>query len=338
MTTFDKTQLILSYENHDNPTSLPPQHLLAVAQAYYQISSFKSAAEICSTLSSTYFSDPQFISFYGSSLRLAGDTAASVKIFTEYIENHEPTKEVLNNFSNALVDTGEIKQAISILNKLVLQYPDYNDARINLARFNRSPNDSPEPILSETSNSLTSLPDPLLAAFSTAEISLYKSKIKDSNLSSFSFNSSEMVSPNPNDAINETLQLTRDLAQSKPQIALKYLNEVHSKSEHFQSEHYVIAGTAYIALRLFADAEVSFLTALSNGISNLDIYLNLANLAAMRGDNILSRHWLSVAETNFPDHELVKRVRETLNSNDQSINLDAFQCNLSQATPGNFTS
>ena len=206
MSTIDKTQLILSYENHENPTSLPPQHLLAVAQAYYQISSFKEAADICSTLSSTYFSDPQFISFYGSSLRLAGETAAATNLFASYIEKHNPTKEVLNNYSNALVDTGDIDRRY-ILNKLVLEYPDYQDARNNLARFN-GPKPGTSPRQSESETTLTSLPDPLLAAFSTAEVSLYKSKIKESNLSSFSFTSSEMVNPDPNDAVNETLQLT----------------------------------------------------------------------------------------------------------------------------------
>ena len=53
---------------------------------------------------------------------------------------------------------------------------------------------------------------------------------------------------------------------------------------------------------------------LTNSLGSLDasVLLNLANLAAMRGDQRLSLHWLELLAQRQPDHPQLDPVRRNL--------------------------
>ena len=66
--------------------------------------------------------------------------------------------------------------------------------------------------------------------------------------------------------------------------------------------------------------------------------LNLANLAAMRGDERLALHWLELLAQRQPDHPQLQKVRGTLFPNGAPKgSSNPFQINLDQRSPGHFT-
>ena len=59
---------------------------------------------------------------------------------------------------------------------------------------------------------------------------------------------------------------------------------------------YEIAGDAYLQLKELEDAELMYMTAILMGYSSNKIYINLANLAQMRGDRRLAAKWVAELE------------------------------------------
>ena len=62
--------------------------------------------------------------------------------------------------------------------------------------------------------------------------------------------------------------------------------------------------------------------------------LNLANLAAMRGDQHLALHWLEALAQRQPEHPQLQKVRDTLFPNGAPKgSTNPFQVNLDQRSP-----
>ena len=71
----------------------------------------------------------------------------------------------------------------------------------------------------------------------------------------------------------------------------------------------------FILYPTFVHAEIQALTAIQLGGPTPSLCLNLANLAYMRGDQILAIHWLEMASTNFPDFDQIAPVKSKLLQN-----------------------
>ena len=87
---------------------------------------------------------------------------------------------------------------------------------------------------------------------------------------------------------------------------LSYCNAAHEVLG-VSPEIYELAAQAYISSKMFPDAEVSLLTALSLGFNNPSIYVNLATLAQMRGDHDLSSYYLAKLKTISPNYPHIQR-------------------------------
>ena len=327
-------QSIIQFFESCKDDSFSPDQIFSIAYSYYCLSKYHIAAELCSSISSVFHSSVSFICLYGSALRLSGEPHEALAIFVDAIDQGVKSSQLLNNYSNVLVDLGRLEEAKLILDDLVNKEPEYEDAVSNLVRVVSLISDTP--LVSSTIN----LPiDPLVAAFSTSEIKHYR-PVTSQETDSSKFNPPFDSFPERRESMEvmELLSLSRQLCLSKPKIAIKYLNQVYSSCSTIRAELYEIASIAYVNLKLFSDAEVSLLTALNLGLNSVDVYLNLANLCAMRGDCKLSLHWLYIADSRFPGNVMVDKVRATLSKNTSDVSaLPPFQINMEQASPGSFT-
>ena len=87
--------------------------------------------------------------------------------------------------------------------------------------------------------------------------------------------------------LRETLELAQKSVESNPKQSIKDCRILH-KELGINSKVYLVAAQAYIRLKLFADAENALLVAHGLGEVDPSVSLNLANLASMRGDQLLA--------------------------------------------------
>ena len=118
---------------------------------------------------------------------------------------------------------------------------------------------------------------------------------------------------------------------------LSYCNAAHEVLG-VSPETYELAAQAYISSKMFPDAEVSLLTALSLGFNNPSIYVNLATLAQMRGNHDLSSYYLAKLKTIAPDYPHIENIENHHKKNMSNSPKIVFQYNPEQAQAGTFSS
>ena len=57
------------------------------------------------------------------------------ELFERALKIEPKAKDVKNNYSNLLIDQGKYDEAIKILEEILSEEPDYEDARLNLKSF-----------------------------------------------------------------------------------------------------------------------------------------------------------------------------------------------------------
>ncbi len=285
---------------------------------------------------------------HGAVLRRVGQRDEAESVFREALSLHKEDKFLNNNFANLLIDQQKFDNAEEILNKLIEIYPDYEDAQANLNRlkFQRRLSES-APKTSKPANAQQILEedpfiDPILAAFSDDEVALAgginsKNKTEARKLENDNqLNLSKLPNRSYNDELQETLSLARRSIESDPKQVINDCTLLQQKLG-VQYQIYEVAGEAYIRLQLFGDAEAALLIAHGLGSREGSVLLNLANLAAMRGDQCLAIHWLEELAKRQPDHPQLDAVRKTLFSNGAPEKSSTpFQINLEQRAPGRF--
>ena len=133
--------------------------------------------------------------------------------------------------------------------------------------------------------------------------------------------------------LNETLALARKTIDTDPQQVIRDCSLLHNKLGRapflkFQESIYTTS--------TLGDAETCLLIAHGLGGMEGAVALNLANLAAMRGDQRLALHWLERSPTATRPSQLEK-VRSVLFPNGAPKASDnPFQVNLDQRAPGHF--
>ena len=139
------------------------------------------------------------------------------------------------------------------------------------------------------------------------------------------------------DIDHERIRLARSYLASDP---LHTLDECKSLFESLgpHSSIYCLAGDAYVRLKLFADAETSFYSALLLGSQDPSIFTNLANLVHMRGDQLLAYSFLELCSKKTPDFKHLQSVRDTLFPQGKpALSTSPFQYNPDQiAQNGHF--
>lgn len=338
---FDKRQyqaiIELAHQEAITPAGDPLQGQ-AVAGALFHIGRYGDCLQWCEGLAPALSGQAGFASLHGAVLRRLGRLEQAEQVFRAALANHPEEQQLRNNFANLLIDRGQLEEAETLLKQLLAENPAYEDAKANLNRLGFQRSMAPKPPVSAAvplPRNAAGLVDPLLAAFSDEEVKLA--------------GGSPPVSTDPTQALvaglpprslpaeqEELLSFARAQIATAPDQAIADCGNLQ-RTLGVRPELYAIAGEAYIRLQLFADAEVCLLSALALGSVDGAVWLNLANLASMRGDHALALAWLEQLASQQPDHPQLAQVRDALFPPGQPRPQGApFQIVLEQCAPGQF--
>ena len=342
-------QQILDRAQHEEITpSSDPKTANIVAAALFQLGRYPDCLLWCEALTPSLDGDANFASMHGAVLRRLGRLSDAETVFRSALKNTSSNPFLRNNFANLLIDQQKFKEAEKILKTLLEEIPTYEDAQLNLNRLNfqknlaaTAPSDSPSKASAakNTNNDGDRFVDPLAAAFSDEEVAMADGLAakQKGQLPVGGLQPSDLPDRDRDKELRESLDLARQTIDSDPQQVIRDCTLLHSKLG-IQAPIYEVAGEAYIRLQLFGDAESCLLTAHALGSTEGAVTLNLANLAAMRGDERLALHWLELLAQRQPDHPQLQKVRGTLFPNGAPKgSSNPFQINLDQRSPGHFT-
>ena len=319
-----------------------------IAASLFQLGRYADCLLWCEELLPALQGNASFSSMYGAVLRRMGRLDEAENTFRRALEQDPNNPFLLNNFANLLIDMSQFGESEKILKRILEANPEYEDARANLNRLNFQKNLLSDKVNNSAVNHAKNtapagvelsevFSDPLAAAFTDGEVAIAGGINETKNMKDNILNLDEIPERNLTDELQEAIQLARQTIDSDARQALKDCEMIHNKIG-VQSTLYEVAGEAYISLRLFADAEVCLLTAHSLNPKENSVLLNLANLAAMRGDQRLAIHWLEKVATNQPDHPQLDLVTKTLfPKGSPKISQTPFQINLEQRAEGSFS-
>lgn len=325
--------------------AVDPKAANVVAAALFQLGRYPDCLLWCEGLTPSLNGDASFASMHGAVLRRLGRLDDAEKVFRAALNSTPNNPFLRNNFANLLIDQQAFAEAELILQDLLKGNPNYEDAQANLNRlgFQRNlaasaPIDTPS-AAPNPADADDRFIDPLIAAFSDEEVAMA------GGLAAKREGKSPLGGLQPSDLpdracdqeLHETLALARQTIDTDPQQVIRDCSLLHNKLG-IQAPIYEVAGEAYIRLQLFGDAETCLLIAHGLGSMEGAVPLNLANLAAMRGDQRLALHWLELLAQRQPDHPQLNPVRSTLFPNGApKVSSSPFQVNLDQRAPGHFT-
>lgn len=323
-----------------------PRAANVAAAALFQLGRYDDCLLWCEGLAPSFQGDPGFSSMRGAVLRRLGRLDEAEAVFREALVDHPSNPVLRNNFANLLIDRHAFDEAEDLLSQLLKDNPGYQDAQSNLNRlgFQRqlaaTEPSSPSQSVNQSSDLFA---DPLLAAFSDDEVAragglaATRAQAAEQPVSAPLTGSFQGLPARALDReLQETLALARQTIEVDPNQVIVDCRLLHQQLG-VQAPIYEVAGEAYIRLQLFADAELALLNALALGSVDAAVLLNLANLAAMRGDQRLAVHWLERVAQCQPDHPQLAAVRGTLfPQGSPARSSDPFQVNLDQKAPGRF--
>ncbi len=258
---------------------------------------------------------PEFFATWGAAARRKGDLEASKEIFQEAIQLFPNDTLLANNYANLLIDNGNFPEARDLLNKALSNKP-VNEADI-LSNLNRlklleeeALSSPPQHVsLNGSEYELSVAIDPLLYAFSKAEVDHHAEKDSAKSKVKPNFSSQE---------IQERITLARSLAQSNPSAALKDIQAIYLLVGT-NPVLYSIASDAYISLKSYKDAEICALTAIALGSTDSSLFINLSNFAHMRNEFRLASSYLDLASKSGADKSVIKSVKERQGTPDLSL-------------------
>ena len=339
-------QDIINFANANNISpSNDPNQSFVIAAALFKTDHFAECLLWCDSIAPSLNSD-SFYSLHAAALRRVGKFDRAEKLFKQGISEYPQSQSLRNNYANLLIDQKKFDEAEQILGELLKNSPDYYDAIQNMNRLKLlkdiNEQNSTQTIKNDSSESSSDvfISDPLHEAFTKEEVAL-------SEHMGLKHKPQEMVSVNQNKKISlpgrveqmeteEFIDFARNSIEINPEKVIEDCNHLHSQIG-IDYRLYALAGEAYIRLQLFSDAENALLTAMGLGCTSDAVYCNLANLAAMRGDQLLALSWLERLAAVDPENENLKKVKDVLFASGLPQKSQApYQLNLEQRAPGEF--
>ena len=255
----------------------------------------------CESIAPSLNSDT-FYSLHAAALWRVGSFDEADKLFTKGIAEYPESQVLKNNYANLLIDQKRFNEAKDILIDLLKKYPEYDDAIQNMNRLKllSEINSNAKHENTDKTNSKKSSGD-LLAAFTDSLHEAFtKEEVALSQHHGLGHKTEEVISVNQNQKISlpgrsqeieieEFIDLARNSIEIDPAKVIADCNHLHNQIG-VDYRLYALAGEAYIRLQLFSDAENSLLIALALGCNSDAVYCNMASLASMRGDQLLSHH------------------------------------------------
>lgn len=310
-------------------------HILAAA--LFRVGEFATADTLLAELEPACGLNADFLSLYAANTRRLGQLQQAEQLFSRALAINPRSLQIRNNQANLLIDLGRFDDARVILNELLEESPDYEDARINLNRLsfqNTSSNQQPAASFksSEPVKGL-SLADPLLMAFSEEEVSLsdLRKKAKPDAAAA------SMLDSIPNAdargmALEQLEQANKAVAQKQFAFALQLCSQALRVLGSY-APVYDCASDAYLNLRRFHEAELCLLQAMALDAPTPKRCLNLVSFASMRGDIHLARHHLRQAAALDPSHPQLEQIRSNLDKREQTAGSVPYAFQLAWELP-----
>ena len=272
----------------------------------FHLGLYSDAIVVCRSFYSLLKHLPEFFATWGAAARRNGELVSSAEIFQEAIQLFPDDTVLANNYANLLIDTRNYTEAKNLLEKSLLSNPsNISDIKANLTRIANlqdiQTSDSENKIaLNGSEYPLQVAVDPLLYAFSNPEIVHHDDRVASESLAKPNFSEQEL---------QERIKLSRSVAASNPQAALKDLQSIYIITGA-KPILYSIASDAYISLKMYKEAEICCLTSIALGSSDPSLYINLSNFAHMRKEFRLANAYIELAVKSGADKGLVKSVKE----------------------------
>jgi len=297
-----------------------------LAAALFQLGEYDRAATLLEGLEASLGQQRDYLSLYGATCRRLGLLHRAEQLLGRALQLDPGALDVRNNYANLLIDLGRNKEAQTILEKLLKEKPDYQDAQANLNRlqFRQQPT-APRPAVQDPANQSSDAKpwrpsDPLMMAFADEEVrqagGVFPSAQPNSAAAAFA---STLPQPEARAMAAEQLRLaTQAVGESNGAFALQLCSQALA-GMGANAGVYVNASDAYIRSQRFREAEICLLHAMVIGGATINNYINLVSLASLRGDLVLAAHYLDQAAGLDPSHPQLGQLRANVSTQQTSL-------------------
>ena len=300
-------------------TPLDPYASRIVAASYFKLGEYHSADRILSDLENVFHNDPEFLSLIGTNCRRLGDLSRASSYFKQALLL-EPSIFVRNNYANLLIDLQKYLDARDLLQQILIESPDYGDAKANLNRVENlikesHPQVSPTGVVGNSSD--FDFLDPLLVAFEPDEVTYahqrYGKKKSSRELSNFNFDQDLPKPSNRSIALEQVSLIPHFLQHKRWQSVLKICSSTQLVIGP-DSRIYEYASDAYLNLKYYREAEVCLLQAIALGEITLKRALNMVSFCLMRNDYQLAEYYIQQATNLDSSSTTITKFRAMLDS------------------------
>ena len=308
-----------------------------VAACLFRLGNFSDCYSLLQELESSLSDNFEYLSLYGSTARRLGYFQKSQELFSRALSINPDNPALCNNYANLLIDLQKYDESRAILDKLVREFPEYQDARVNLNRLdnilksqdgkalsdlNSSPNSGGINRFSDSS----SLPlDPLSMAFAEEEVRLHgRMKAKPPSVRSSQSLSENLPSTDNNKiAIDKLRVAEKAIAENNSDFALQLCSEALSISGPLPAI-YDCAADAYIQKKMFNNAELMYLQASLLDEPTAKHFINLTTLATIRGDYALADLYIEKLSSLSPFDSHLSPLKDSLSKARGKNNNECF--------------
>ena len=304
-------KIIRTYEKETEKSKFSDDDLYNVAASYLNIGLTEQAAEICADIADRSRFNSTFVSIYGAALRRLGKHKESLEVFEDYLSMGMKDAAVANNYANLLIDIGQFDKAKSILVKTLSEKPEnHKDVVSNIARIEALIGKR----IAKKDEDIDEL-DPIIAAFSPEEIEEDKKELetvtkKETHTDLPDNYKLSIDNQKMSEACQSQLIELRTQVNSNPRKVLSVCSDIHRRGVSDLALLYEVAAEAYLKLKMLADAEIAYHSAIALGTTEFATYLNLSNLCAMRSDfNMAYTYLIRAQASTKKDIELLEHTK-----------------------------
>jgi len=312
-----------------------------LAAALFQLGEFGRAATLLEALEAALGQQRDYLSLYGATCRRLGLLQRAEQLLAKALQLDPGALDVRNNYANLLIDLGQLAEAQTILDQLLREKPDFQDARANLNRlqFRQQPSLG-QPVAAQpvaAAPAPTALPwtpaDPLMLAFADEELGQAGAIPPSQPSSAAAALASTLPLPEAQAVAADKLKLAAQaVAEGNGGFALQLCSQALA-GLGANGSVYVNASDAYIRSQRFREAEICLLHAMVVGGATINHYINLVSLTSLRGDLVLANHYLDQAAGLDPSHPNLAQLQTNLRQRQAALAGQAYAFDPAWAEP-----
>ena len=328
---------ICSIYESDKSIEYANEELYCIAVSYFKNGNFKASQKIIEYIDGVMSQNEDYLNLAGVVYRRLGNAEKALDYLKRGLEIKPGSPYLLNNIANIYLDVDRLDEAENILSALILNYPDFADAKINMERFmilsENKKKESEKGVTKEESSK--DYDDPLLLAFESEEIIenlkrfkiVKKDKKIESNLSKIGSTLADLDGEISNSAKTDRMNLSEKLnSEGNPSQSLEISSKLYSKSGEKCNQLHKNISDSYLSLKRFAESEIYLLHSIidTQEPANCESYLNLATFSIIRNDFILAEKYIAKAKQLDPSHPNIQSVLDSLESQKKTNSIICF--------------